>query len=335
MMRSLLALTLLSIAGSARAQAANDSIKGLEACFEAARLADAVCGSPANNSVQRLDCFQKARTAQLECLQHVPLGMSAEPETPENPKEGATQPHEVAPKVPAASLETSTGATAPAQEASRPTGSNLPPLETVPEVPTGTIASHPAVSPEPSQSLPPAEKAKADVSLDQPNAPPAPSTIDPVGNTATRNWVVSETTSPIDYSALITATIRSVASAKDAPVILTFRCRQSQTEVSLRTEGTFSPLRGAEVQVTYQINDQSVVKSNWAVSADRKTLAYKDDPAELLRSLPQGAKLKINVLDQPGASHQAAFQLNGLDIIRNKIAAACKWTPAQLSAGKR
>ncbi len=333
MMRAVLSLTLLSIAGSAWAQAANDSIKGLEACFEAARLADAVCGSPANNSVQRLDCFQKARTAQLECLQHVPLGMSAEPKAPENSKESATEPPEVAPKVPAASLEKSTGAAPPTQEASRPTIS--PPAETAPEVPTGTIAVQPAASPEPSQSLPPAEKAKADVSLDQPNAPPAPSTIDPVGNTATRNWIVSETMSPIDYSALITATIRSVASAKDAPVILTFRCRQSQTEASLRTERTFSPLRGAEVQVTYQINDQSLVKSNWAVSADRKTLAYKDDAAELLRSLPQGAKLKINVLDQPGANHQAAFQLSGLDIIRNKIAAACKWTPAQLSAGKR
>jgi hypothetical protein len=78
------------------------------------------------------------------------------------------------------------------------------------------------------------------------------------------------------------------------------------------------------------------VRSNWVVSADRKTLAYKDDAAGLLRSLPAGATLKINVLDKPGTAHEATFQLTGLDIIRKKIAAACKWRPAQdaLSTGK-
>jgi hypothetical protein len=37
--------------------------------------------------------------------------------------------------------------------------------------------------------------------------------------------------------------------------------------------------------------------------------------------------LKISVLDGPGPSHEATFQLTGLDAVREKIAAACKWAP--------
>src|SRR5450432_4117739 len=47
----------------------------------------------------------------------------------------------------------------------------------------------------------------------------------------------------------------------------------------------------------------------------------------LLRSLPEAARLKINVLDEPDPSHEATFPLAGLDAVRGKIAAACQWPP--------
>jgi hypothetical protein len=339
MMRVIFTAALLSIAGGACAQGANEGIKGLEACFQAARLADTICASPANDSVQRLDCFQKARTAQLECLQHVPSGMSADPKAPENPKEAGTRPPERAPGALAVPPDRP-NATTQTKEAAAPASSISPPAETIPpESPTGTIPNQPAgaVSPEPSPAPLPSESATANVSLDKPVAAPAPSaeTPDLLGKSPDTNWVVSETTSPVDYSALVTATIHSVTSPKDAPSTLAFRCRQLRTELSVRTEGAFSQARGAEFPVDYQINDQSPVRSNWTVSADRKTLAYKDDTAGLLRSLPEGSTFKITVLDKPGAVHAATFQLTGLDMIRKKIAAACKWTPAQDAFGKR
>jgi hypothetical protein len=56
-----------------------------------------------------------------------------------------------------------------------------------------------------------------------------------------------------------------------------------------------------------------------------------------LRSLPEGARLKITVLDRSSLSHEATFQLAGLDAVRERIAAACKWAPTanKLSSGKR
>jgi hypothetical protein len=100
-------------------------------------------------------------------------------------------------------------------------------------------------------------------------------------------WVLSETTSPVDYSPLITAVIRSTSSVKDAPTTLAVRCRGLRTELLLRMAGTWPASRASEVQVDYQINDQPFVRLRWTVSADGKTAGYKDDAVGLLRSLPE------------------------------------------------
>jgi hypothetical protein len=167
-----------------------------------------------------------------------------------------------------------------------------------------------------------------------PNEPPASAQNQP----SDAAWVVSETTSPVDYSPLITAVIHSTSSVKDAPNTLAVRCRGSRTELLLRTEGAWRASRASEVQVDHQINDQPFVRLRWAVSADGKTASYKDDAVELLRSLPEGARLKISVfVRQEGPGQEATFQLTGLDGVRKKIGLACKWPPTadKMSLGKR
>jgi Type VI secretion system VasI, EvfG, VC_A0118 len=167
-----------------------------------------------------------------------------------------------------------------------------------------------------------------------PNEPPA-SAQNQLSDTV---WVVSETTSPVDYSPLITAVIRSTSSVRDAPNTLAVRCRGSRTELLLRTEGAWRASRASEVQVDHQINDQPLVRLQWTVSADGKTASYKDDAVELLRSLPEGARLKISVfVRQEGPGQEATFQLTGLDGVRKKIGLACKWPPTadKMSLGKR
>jgi hypothetical protein len=167
-----------------------------------------------------------------------------------------------------------------------------------------------------------------------PNDPPAGSAQNQPSDTA---WLVSETTSPVDYSPLITAVIHSTSSVKDAPDTLAVRCRASRTEFLLRTEGVWRVSRASEVRVDYQINDQPFVKLQWTVSADGATASYKDDAVELLRSLPEGARLKISVFDGRGPGQEATFQLTGLDSVRKKIGLACKWPPTadKMSSGRR
>jgi hypothetical protein len=262
----LIAIVLSSVGGAVCAQPANETVTDLESCFQSARRADSICSNLPNDAVQRLDCFQKARTAQLECLRRVPPPAS--------------------------------DASAAAEKRAGTGSIELPAATVLPDKPTA------AVSPEP-----PARSADAS------SKPPDP------------NWIVSQTTSPIDYTPLIAVAIRLPFSVKHAPTTLAMRCRGGRTEFLVRTEGTWRVSRAREVQVDYQINDQPVVRLAWTMSADGRTAIYKDDPVALLQSLPEGARLKINVLDEPGASHEATFDLAGLDAVREKIAAACKWPP--------
>jgi hypothetical protein len=233
----LFAIMLCCVSSAVYAQSANETVAGLESCFKLARGADSICSNPANDAVQRLNCHQKARTAQLECLERIP---------PERSAVSGTIP--VSPYMPAKTTDL---------------------------------------------------------------------------------WVVSETTSPVDYSPLITAMIRSPSNVKDAPKTLGIRCRGRRTGLLVRTEGTWRASPAGDIQVAYQINDQPLVRLAWTAPADGKTAIYKDDPVGLLRSLPEGARLKIYVLDGSGRGHEATFQLAGLDAVREKIAVPCKWAPIE------
>jgi Type VI secretion system VasI, EvfG, VC_A0118 len=145
---------------------------------------------------------------------------------------------------------------------------------------------------------------------------------------AARSWVVSETTSPVDYSPMISATTSSQAVAKDAPSILMIRCRSQRTDLLVSTEGSWHASRANELQVDLRVNDQPAVRMQWIASSDGRTAIFKDDAIRFLRSLPDGGRITVSVSDWQGMAHEASFQLTGLNVIRQKIAVACKWTPA-------
>ena len=361
----LIAIVLSSVGCAVCAQPADKGFKELDTCFQLARATDAICSDPKNGAAERLDCLQKARTAQLECLERVFPGGSAGSVPAEKP------PRTVSPEMPtvtgspevpgrSVSPETSIGTVAKGE----PTSSPTTPAGTVPpETPTALSSK---VRAEPMHDMTERleicfrEGRAADVACIDPandtvkraacfqsvraaqvecleNMSHEPSNGSAQNQPAGTAWVLSETTSPVDYSPLITAVIRSTSSVKDAPNTLAVRCRGLRTELLLRTEGVWRASRAGEVEVDYQIDDQPIVRLQWTVSADGKTASYKDDVVELLRLLPEGARLKISVFDRQGPGQEAKFQLTGLDSVWKKIGLACKWPPTAetMSSGKR
>jgi hypothetical protein len=141
-------------------------------------------------------------------------------------------------------------------------------------------------------------------------------------------WVISETTSPVDYSPMITAATLSRSNAKDAPTTFAVRCRGRRTGLLVSTEGSWRASRVNEFQVDYRINDQPVVRMQWIASTDGRTAIFKDDVVRFLQSLPDGGRITVSVSDGQGPAHEATFQLTGLDAIRQKIGVTCKWAPA-------
>ena len=263
---------------------------------------DAICSKLPNDPAQRLDCSQKTRAAQLECLERVlsetPLGPRRQKRLPRQPGRNRLPPPHCR-KLPQSAFRLNNPA--------RPVHLKNP------------IARRRPLS----------ERTRRNCQRPRQCRPAAirpdirPKTADVPAQPTGANWVVSETTSPVDYSPLVTALIRSTSPVKDAPTTLAVRCREKHTELLVRTDGTWATTRGNELRVDYQINDQPAVRLPWIASADGKTASYKDDAVGLLQSLPEGAQLKINVFDGPGAGHDATFQLTGLDTVRKKIAAAC------------
>ena len=101
---------------------------------------------------------------------------------------------------------------------------------------------------------------------------------------------------------------------------------------SVSTDDDRSPIKG--VGLCFM---KSTRLQRWTASEDGKTPNYRGDTVEFLRSLPDGARLKIGVRDSKGSRHEGLFQLPGLDAIRKNVRALCKWSPAadRISSGKR
>ena len=308
--------------GIVPARSADESAGMLELCFKAARVADAICSKLPDDPALRLNCLQKTRSAQIECLEHVLKETPAGPATQNTPSEAARPEPPASAALPKGSSEQ---VSPPAQTGTLETPAGIPSAETS-SPPKAAVGMKP---PEPPSS------AEAPTGAIQPNISPKAAAV-PVRPTGT-NWVISETTSPVDYSALVTALIRSTSRVKDAPSALVVRCVGERTELLVRTDGTWTATRGHELRVDYQVNDRPAVGVQWILSSDGKTATYKDDPVSFLQSLPDGARLKINLADRAGSSHEATFQIDGWDVVRNKIATACKWarTTDKTSSGRR
>ena len=179
----LIAITLCCASTAVCAQSANGTVEGLESCFRMARSADSTCSSSANDAAQRLDCLRKARSAQLECLEHVP------PEASAGSVRRQMSAGKVRPELPTATVS---------PELAARSGSS--------EKPDASVSAGATIGgPGKLSATMASEKPVAAVSTDL-----AARTADVPSRPPDTNWVVSETTSPVDYSPLVMAMILSL-----------------------------------------------------------------------------------------------------------------------------
>jgi hypothetical protein len=306
---ALIGITLFIFDSPVLAQSASQ-IESLDACFHQSRLADKICeGQP--DASARLDCFKKTRDAELECLTHITPGE------------------------PTAAMPPSRDAAPPAASAS----SKEPPEN--PRAPTGSIERAPSSTP----PAPARSRKSRDVNA-QPTVPkvsgtgseaiinvqPNPRPLETSPAPSTGRWIVSETTSPIDYSPLVNAVLQSTEPRGDGPADLTIRCRAKRVELSLQFSDN-STWRD-EQQIYFRAGDQSPVPLDWTWSPDGKTATLKNDPVSLLQSLPDGSTLRIWTSNRPWQQN-AAFQLAGLEGVRRRVALACHWAPQQAETSSR
>jgi hypothetical protein len=57
-------------------------------------------------------------------------------------------------------------------------------------------------------------------------------------------------------------------------------------------------------------------------------VAFTGDIVRLLQSFPEEGNIAVRFSPRAGAAQDGSFLLNGLKIVREKVAAACKWPHA-------
>jgi hypothetical protein len=140
------------------------------------------------------------------------------------------------------------------------------------------------------------------------------------------DWIVSQTTSPVDYSPIATATTSSRNGAGDAAMQLSIRCRGGRTELALSGPGISRT--GGDDAISYRVNDDPAVQVAAAVPAFGPGVAFAGDVVRLVQSLPDSGNLIVLLSPRSGAARDGTFSLAGLDTARAKIAATCKWPRA-------
>jgi hypothetical protein len=139
-------------------------------------------------------------------------------------------------------------------------------------------------------------------------------------------WIISQTTSPVDYAPIATATIAAREVAGESAMQLSVRCRGGRTELALA--GPAVSGRGEDYVISYRVNGGQRVQVAAAVPAFGAGIAFKGDAVALLQSLPSEGELAVQLSPRVGMAQDRIFSLVGLDTVRAKIAATCKWPHA-------
>jgi hypothetical protein len=137
------------------------------------------------------------------------------------------------------------------------------------------------------------------------------------------NWIISQTTSPVDYSPIAIATTSSRDGAGESAMKLSIRCRGGRTELVVAGPGISG--RGNDYAISYRINDGQPVEFAGAVPAFGAGVAFAGDVVRLLQSVPEGGSLRIHLAPRAGTARDGMFSLAGLERVRAKLAAGCKW----------
>jgi hypothetical protein len=158
------------------------------------------------------------------------------------------------------------------------------------------------------------------------NKLPQPMKLPDRSAAAGESWVISETTSPVDYTPIVTATAFSRGNAGASLRQLSIHCRGGRTEMVVG--GPTVSDGSADYALSYRLDERPPVQ----VAAGRPSfgsgVAFRGDVVGLLLSLPAEGGIAIRLSTRGGAVHDGQFSLDGLKTVRDRLAAACRWPGA-------
>ena len=151
----------------------------------------------------------------------------------------------------------------------------------------------------------------------------------PTAEAAAESWIVSETTSPLDYAPVIIASAMSSDRANGPVMQLSIQCRRGRTDLVIVSPALTG--RAEDYRVSYIVNDGQPVTLLSSLAASKTGIAIKDDVVRLLTALPGRGEIAFQVDVPRAAPLQARYALGPLKTVLERMATPCKWpvtTPA-------
>lgn len=145
------------------------------------------------------------------------------------------------------------------------------------------------------------------------------------------NWIISETTSPVNYTPIVTATAFSHGASNGSSMQISIHCRGGRTELAV--SGPAVSGGGADYTISYRVNDGQPVQLAAGSPSFGTGAAFTGDVVRLLQSLPEEGHITVRIAARSGAAQEGHFLLSGLKTVRDKLAAACKWPHAVARPG--
>ena len=171
--------------------------------------------------------------------------------------------------------------------------------------------------------LGPAERLECLEKLSRDIAPPPPPRPAASRAPAADNWIVSETTSPLDYTPVAIATASASDGPDGSPLQLSIQCRGGRTDLVIG--GPALTRRAEDYLVSYFVNDGQPVVVATGTPASGTGVAIKGDVVRLLASLPDRGEIAFRVTIRQGAALEGRYALAGLKVVLDRLAVPCKW----------
>jgi hypothetical protein len=135
------------------------------------------------------------------------------------------------------------------------------------------------------------------------------------------SWIVSETTSPLDYSPIVVASATARGAPDGSGMKLSIACRRGNTSLVLSGPGVLPT--GEAYAVSYIVDGGA--PTPLAAAASGTGMAIGGDVVRLLVSLPTQGEIAFRITGRQGMALEGRYSLDGVKIAGERMAAPCKW----------
>ena len=143
---------------------------------------------------------------------------------------------------------------------------------------------------------------------------------------AAETWIVSETTSPLDYTPVAVAT-----ASFGAVLLVSIQCRGGRTDLVIG--GSAMTRRVEDYVVSYVVDVGPPVMLAIGPPASGSGVAVKGDVVRLLASLPDRGEVFFRIAARQGEALEGRYALGGLRVVLDRPAVPCRW-PAGASRNR-